>query len=372
MLFPDSLEVAIGVSFVFLLLSFVLASVHEAIETVLKTRGRRLLDGITEMLASGGADDGKDAARVVYTHPLLQGLLRGTADGAIDARSKLPSYIPARNFALALIDQAITGKLAPASDTATLPARASTAEQLALAAERIENPQLRRALAQAVEVGRGDIERTRAHIEAWYDSSMDRVSGWYKRRTQRILFVLGLGVALALNVNALSLIETLSNDAALRRALTEQAASVTPAVADNAVAQLKTTGLPIGWSDEARSQAPRLFGGETETDALGFLQLVTGYLITAFAVMLGAPFWFDVLNRLMVIRATVKPTEKSQDEAPQDPQAGKRDAKLLVVTPPGAPPPPPPVADPDAMDDDIYAELPGTDDRAFDDEEDGR
>ena len=31
--------------------------------------------------------------------------------------------------------------------------------------------------------------------------------------------------------------------------------------------------------------------------------------------MLGAPFWFDVLNRLMVIRSTVKPKEKSPDEA---------------------------------------------------------
>ena len=34
--------------------------------------------------------------------------------------------------------------------------------------------------------------------------------------------------------------------------------------------------------------------------------------------MLGAPFWFDVLNKFMVIRATVKPREKSPDEASED------------------------------------------------------
>ena len=43
--------------------------------------------------------------------------------------------------------------------------------------------------------------------------------------------------------------------------------------------------------------------------------LILGYFTTALAAMLGAPFWFDTLNRLMVIRSTVKPKEKSPDEA---------------------------------------------------------
>src|SRR4029079_5265748 len=43
-----------------------------------------------------------------------------------------------------------------------------------------------------------------------------------------------------------------------------------------------------------------------------------GWLATALAVMLGAPFWFDVLNKFMVIRSTVKPREKSQEEGSED------------------------------------------------------
>jgi hypothetical protein len=39
-----------------------------------------------------------------------------------------------------------------------------------------------------------------------------------------------------------------------------------------------------------------------------------GWLITAFVVSLGAPFWFDLLNKIMVVRSTVKPQEKSMDE----------------------------------------------------------
>jgi len=39
----------------------------------------------------------------------------------------------------------------------------------------------------------------------------------------------------------------------------------------------------------------------------GTLTLVMGWLMTAFAVTLGAPFWFDVLSKLMMVRSTLKP-----------------------------------------------------------------
>ncbi len=48
--------------------------------------------------------------------------------------------------------------------------------------------------------------------------------------------------------------------------------------------------------------------------------MIAGWAITAFAVSLGAPFWFDILNKFMVVRSTVKPAEKSPPEASKDPQ----------------------------------------------------
>jgi len=62
-----------------------------------------------------------------------------------------------------------------------------------------------------------------------------------------------------------------------------------------------------------------LFQGDWSLAAFfAWVLLLTGYFITAFAVMLGAPFWFDVLNKFMVIGRMVKPREKSQDEASED------------------------------------------------------
>ena len=43
-----------------------------------------------------------------------------------------------------------------------------------------------------------------------------------------------------------------------------------------------------------------------------------GWLLTALAISLGAPFWFDLLNKFIVIRSTVKPKEKSQEEQSKD------------------------------------------------------
>ena len=51
--------------------------------------------------------------------------------------------------------------------------------------------------------------------------------------------------------------------------------------------------------------------------------VVCGWLVTAFAVMLGAPFWFDVLNKFMIIRSTVKPHEKSAEAGSEDRQSGE-------------------------------------------------
>jgi hypothetical protein len=50
------------------------------------------------------------------------------------------------------------------------------------------------------------------------------------------------------------------------------------------------------------------------------LSVLAGWFLTAIAMTLGAPFWFDLLNQIMVIRSTIKPQEKSGPEASKDPQ----------------------------------------------------
>lgn len=381
----DSLEVAIGLSFMFFLASIVLASVHEMIETVLKARGAFLFRGVEELLGGKGAG----VARDVYTHPLIQGLMQGNVDQAGLIRRNLPSYVPTRNFALALIDKAAKGDLHPENVTATAPSALPAVQQLRMTVEGIANTQVRTALLHAIDTAGGDMDRVQANVEHWFDSAMDRVSGWYKRRSQRIIFGLGLATALALNVNAIIVGQSLSNSDMVRHALvsvaeqraidckTGKGPCLTDAGASTAVAELDNSSLPVGWNDRAlaalRSASGIGLDGKVHSlkQAFGIIEIIAGYLLTAFAVTLGAPFWFDILNRLMVIRATVKPAEKSKEEASQDPQPAT--PATVVVSAPreehavaAAPSTPP------AIDGDVYLTRPEATDRLFESDEEGK
>lgn len=109
------------------------------------------------------------------------------------------------------------------------------------------------------------------------------------------------------------------------------------------LAELKAAGLPIGWEyDKAAA-------GEIERelrfpgypwplgDAAPWAVLAAwgeqirlhwlGWLITTFALSLGAPFWFDILNKFIVIRSTVKPHEKSPPQTPKDAPNPETDAR---------------------------------------------
>lgn len=113
--------------------------------------------------------------------------------------------------------------------------------------------------------------------------------------------------------------------------------------------------LPIGWSQETK--AGSLGKGfwqplvSTLNDVgLEFLEAfprsVFGWLITGLAISFGAPFWFDLLNKLMVIRSTVKPHEKSPEESSEDRQRQESAVKKWQVGTPAAPAPATVVASP--------------------------
>lgn len=377
MVFSDALEVAIGLTFVFLLVSLLMMAAVEAIESVLRSRGSHLLGAIVELLGDPArAGSGQAAAQALYAHPLLQGLFQGAiADAARDRR--LPSYVPSRNFALALIDQVLAGRVNPAAASAgtSIPGapQAPLGDRLRLAAERIENEHLRHALRQAVEVAGDDVEAIAKHLVDWYDAAMDRVSGRFKRRSQHWLFWLGLATALLLNINTLTIAGSLSKNATLRRAVVAQAelqakaAGVPTTATLNPADEIQKLGLPIGWSQSAVDELLRPLQCCARTQrALAGLQIALGYLLTALAVTLGAPFWFDALNRLMVIRATVKPREKSPEEPSQDAPAPR--SSVSVVMPAAASrggEKAAAAASPCQIDGDIYATPPGPDEKPF-------
>lgn len=320
------LDVLIGLVTVFLVLSLAATALREAIETVLKTRAVLLERAIREMLDDG---DSGDLVRRFYQHPLIYPLHRNE-DAASQPRllgHNLPTYIPSATFSAAILDMAVRGvRAGPYAAAHTAPIL--TVDELRRAVGRLPSVRLQHALSTAIDQANGDSAQLRKNLEAWFDATMGRISGRYRRQTQVYLFAIGVLLAASLNVNTVtianhlwvspaareqmvSLAERLRTDTTYQRLLTD-----TGAVAERqrrAYQDWSTLDLPIGWN--------RLPPRPSRTGAFDYyFQIVIGIAITALAVMLGAPFWFDALNKFMVVRSTVKPQDKAPEEGSKDKQ----------------------------------------------------
>jgi len=85
--------------------------------------------------------------------------------------------------------------------------------------------------------------------------------------------------------------------------------------------ELNSLGLPVGWSGADGDILLTWPGWHWKMYGGWWWQIYwhgVGWLLTALAISLGAPFWFDLLNKFIVVRSTVKPKEKSPEEKSKD------------------------------------------------------
>ena len=159
------------------------------------------------------------------------------------------------------------------------------------------------------------------NVETWFDNVMDRMSGWYKRWAQGIAFVIGLSVAIAFNVDSIYIAEQLWRNPAMRQASviyidnfveqkSQNGAELSKTDEQKVLDEIQKLDFPVGWG--------RVLAEPNRSGWLWFwfgLTKLVGWLITAGATMLGAPFWFDTLKKLVNIRNTgTNPAEKPKEE----------------------------------------------------------
>jgi hypothetical protein len=378
------LDVAIGMAFVYLLLSLLCSAAAEVIAGALSLRAKNLEAGIRSLFSDGFGPSGDAFVRGIYEHGLIRGLYRDRAvdlvpaqhaaltnlyDKPIDkaAGRKLPSYIPARTFASALLDILASGNASSNPDNANPPdaaagnaPQANSSSVMASIKDTIDSlpsSNAKQALQSLLLGSNNEFAKLQRNFEDWYNDAMDRAAGWYKRQSQKILLGLGLVTAVLVNANSITLARVLWVDPGIREATvtsataylkanpatttTDAAATLACASAaanptdpvktkkcgDQTAADLNllrkkismlsdaesTTLLPIGWKDPIW-EGPIFTRPEHGEHIKLLIITLTGWLLTAIALSLGAPFWFDLLNKFMVVRSTIKPQEKSQAE----------------------------------------------------------
>ena len=319
----DVLDVAIGLILVYLLLSLFATAVREGLESVFKTRAVFLEAGIRELLDDSA---GRGLARDFYRHPLISSLYRGPYDPGKESEqadeqkkqpermtgANLPAFIPPKSFSTALVDLVVRGPTTAADGVRQR--QPLTIETLRAGVELIGSAHVRRALLIAVDDAKGDLEAAKRNIEGWFDASMMRVSGWYKRRTHHWLLLIGLLSTLALNVNTITISQHLARNKAARELLVGRAEAI---VADSATRALAQGTTPASTEARANLQA-RMAALESLSLPLGwnrvppigdapfswFMQQLVGLLLTTLAISLGASFWFDALDKIMNVKTT--------------------------------------------------------------------
>jgi hypothetical protein len=221
-----------------------------------------------------------------------------------------------------------------------------------------------------VAIEAGQIDRNlavmRINAETWFNESMDRLSGWYKRKSTVLAFVIGLVLASILHVDSILLAQHLWKEPTLRQALaanatefaeknpelpvvkveeTEESTASTdteePAAPEDAIEffedQFEGLDVPLGWTFEPIEIQPDqpcrlipiganvIWGlkdtmnpaicqriNNAPTDTAGWFLKVMGIILSAGAAAQGAPFWFDLLKKLVNIRGSgTRPDEKS-------------------------------------------------------------
>jgi hypothetical protein len=295
------IEVAIGLVFAYVLLSMLCTFINEWFARFIRLRSRNLERGLKQLLAD---QEKTGLAKEVLDHHLIKGAA---------ANQKRQSYISSQTFARVLI--AIIDKN---SDGAAKAAKTSNDIKRALVKAQLpeEVDQALRGLIDNVDTTINDL---RDNLQVWFDSSMERISGWYKRKLQVISFGVAVLLAVSLNVDTIAVGQSLWKNPVLRAEIADEAAVAVEVcrgkenpedcslLKETEKARETLKKFPIGWTKSAD-------GGPANRPCI-FIKII-GWLITALAVSLGAPFWFDVLDKLNSIRsAGIKPkaiAEKTQ------------------------------------------------------------
>jgi len=231
------------------------------------------------------------------------------------------------------------------------------AMRIGVAAIARKSPKLKESLTavlRSAEAYAGEAEQsiatTRIGIETWFNDAMDRLSGTYKRRAQLTAFIIGFVLALILNVDSIFVATSLWREPTLRQAIVAEAqtysaqTSTLPTTTGTPLqnipalqTDLQRLNIPFGWTiaafntnGKACSLVPFLsnyawgipgkdsLGAPTcqrfsnlPSDVMGWLTKLLGFAITAAATAQGAPFWFDILKKIVNVRSSgANPDEK--------------------------------------------------------------
>ncbi len=301
------LDVLVGMAGFYTLMALVVSALSEVLAALRQHRARVLQEAVSAMLFD---PPDRGLVKAFYEHPLVVSL-RHTGKHCMEeprgfwerfvrwlrGGPPLPSYLPEQVVSHVLLDLLDERWGSPWPSP---PPEGSGVR-----------PELARVVTDFAREADGDRERLARRIAQWFKDVMDRTTGWYKRKSMvRTWLIAALAVGV-LDADSLRLADALWTQGAGTAALVELGVDVArgeaPATLPRGVAQAQPAALrqlPLGWDGESWAS---LWGGSARGGVLDRLGAAArrwmGLLLTLVAVAGGAPVWFDILQRLVRVRA---------------------------------------------------------------------
>ncbi|GAB2489755.1 MAG: hypothetical protein EP311_07870 [Cytophagales bacterium] len=295
--FSSILNLVIGLVFIYFLIALACSTIQELIAHYLDLRAENLEKWLKDTFRENNLGE------KFLNHRLIDGL---TAQG------RRASYIPSKVFSGVLLD--LVNKKEMPYDLVSL-------KESVGASDLPED--LKRRLLQSISEAKNGLEDVRRDIEGWFNDCMDRISGTYKKKAQFFIVIISTAVVIFLNVDSINIIQYLYNhpaeSAALADRISENIENLDPnnqaalpdslsteAKIDLKINELKeiqasldATKLPFGWQK-----------GDGELSFREFTNKILGLIFSIIAGIVGAPFWFQTLNKLVNLRgAGAKPQD---------------------------------------------------------------
>ncbi len=336
------LEVAIGLVMTWLVISVVTMEIQSWLTQALNTRAKYLEASLLAMFRNEQV-----LVDQFYNHPAIKEL--GTFDRK--GNYKKPTYIPKDVFArvtMQLLMSTNEQSAFVAPQEISLDAMASSVKQVQSLSPDLKElmdhlfPGVENVIDAKIDIRevQAKLLQYRENVENWFDNNMEKASIWFKQNAATMAFFIGLGVTLFFNVDSINIIQKLWREPTIRQALIVQADTYQIGDEFDNITQVPgyfdSLSMPVGWTsiplaDAATCQKFITFtqAGEiayragNECRALvnipatynitGWIIKVLGLLASAFAARQGAPFWFDLLRKLVSLRNSTQP--QKPDEA---------------------------------------------------------
>lgn len=335
------LEVAIGLVMMWMVISVVVMEIQSWLTQALNTRAKFLEASLLTMFRNE-----QMLVNEFYNHPAVKEL--GTFDRK--GNYKRPTYIPTDVFAKVAMELLMNTR----EQSAYIAPEEISLNELTARIQQVKslNAEMNELVdyifpgVEKIDQLRTDIrevqvklDQYRENLEKWFDNNMEKASIWYKQNASTMAFFIGLGVALFFNVDTINVIQKLWREPTIRQALVAQADTYELEEGIDNIAQVPgyfdSLSLPVGWTSvpavdtttcrnlvtfTQEGQIAYRAGNECRTfvnipatyDVTGWLLKVLGLVASAFAARQGAPFWFDLLRKLVNLRNTTQSPRREE------------------------------------------------------------